>query len=165
MIVVSDTSPLIALAHLGRLAMLETLFARIMLPPGVDEEFRRFEQGRFARLREETTFLDVRAPRDVARVEQLATRLDRGESEALALALELRPDAVLVDELAARKTAASLGFTCIGTLAVLVLAKNAGLLQEVGPLIDRLQSELDFRVSSHVRTETLRRAKELPGRD
>jgi len=86
--------------------------------------------------------------------------LDPGESEALALALELETLAILSDEAAGRKMARRLGLFPIGVLGTLVKAKQRGLISVVGPLIDRLKSELGFFISKPLRDEILRNAGE-----
>jgi len=65
--------------------------------------------------------------------------LDTGETEAIALALELRADAVLMDERLGRRVAASLGLRPTGLLGCLVMAKTAGILNSVSPVIGELE--------------------------
>ena len=55
-------------------------------------------------------------------------QLDLGETEAIALATELRADALLIDEQAGRREAIRRGLKVAGTLAVLDEADRAGLL-------------------------------------
>lgn len=88
-------------------------------------------------------------------------RLDAGESEALAVALSIQADAVLLDELAGRDCAASLGIQTIGTLGLLVRAKNDGHIPLVAPLLRRLLVEASFRASPALVRATLQRAGEL----
>jgi uncharacterized protein len=86
--------------------------------------------------------------------------LDPGESEALALALELKSSAILIDEAAGREMARRLGLLPIGVLGTLVRAKQRGLISSVGALADRLKSELGFFISTPLRDEILRIAGE-----
>ena len=76
-------------------------------------------------------------PGNLNQVRLLLETLDPGESEALALALELETLAVLIDEAAGRAMAKRLGLLPIGVLGTLVKAKQRGLISAVGPLIDR----------------------------
>ena len=94
------------------------------------------------------------------RVSEFRLRLDAGEAEALALAEELHADLVLVDELAGREVARQCGFTVLGTLGILLRAKQQGLCPAVGPLLDRLQRKLNFFVSPGLRQTILRQAGE-----
>jgi predicted nucleic acid-binding protein len=70
--------------------------------------------------------------------ELLQGRLGVGEREAIALSLEMNADLLLMDELAGRRTAMSLGVRVLGTLGVLLRAKTQELIPAVGPLMDQL---------------------------
>ena len=59
-------------------------------------------------------------------VECLGLVLDRGEAEVIVLAEELRADAVLIDDLKARKTAVLRGLAVVGAIGVLLDAKERG---------------------------------------
>lgn len=65
--------------------------------------------------------------------------LDPGESAVLAVALEQPGSQAILDDLAARRCAASLGLSIQVTLGLMVVAKRLGLVPEVRPLIDRLK--------------------------
>jgi len=67
----------------------------------------------------------------------LSQILDPGEAEAITLAKELNATA-LIDEKAGRKVADREGLVCIGSLYVLIKAKQTGLIQSVAPLLNRL---------------------------
>lgn len=68
----------------------------------------------------------------------LQGRLGVGEREAIALTLEMNADLLLMDELAGRRTATSLGVRVMGTLGVLLRAKAQQLIPAVAPFIDQL---------------------------
>lgn len=161
MIVVSDTSPLIAIAHLELPIVLERLFTSVLIPPAVHAEFLRFDSERFRTVMSDWAFISIASPRDQQTVERLSRQLDPGESEALALAIEVQPDAVLVDETLGRRVALSLGLPVVGTLGVLLRAKAAKLVTGVGPLMVRLRTELQFRISDPLARDVLRRAGEI----
>lgn len=91
--------------------------------------------------------------------ELLAPRLGPGEREAIALALELRPSFVLLDDLPARRAAEELGLTVLGTVGLLLLAKERALVPSVQSLLDELIA-LDFRVSPRLYRAALVRAGE-----
>jgi predicted nucleic acid-binding protein len=88
--------------------------------------------------------------------------LDVGEAAALALAIKLKASAILLDEAAARTVAKELGIEVIGTLGLLLRAKQEGLVTEVAPLLRKLIVEGRFRVSPALVHATLQRAGELP---
>ncbi|MBL7038032.1 MAG: DUF3368 domain-containing protein [Pirellulaceae bacterium] len=161
-VVVSDTSPLRALDHLGHLDWLEELFDQVYLPPAVASEsreppaaFRPLDVNRYP-------FLHVLAPENAARVTELLSVLDAGEAEAMALAEELPANVILIDEQTGREVARRLGFSVQGSLGMLVEAKRRGWCSTIQPLLDRLQVELRFFVSPALRETILRRAGELP---
>ncbi len=159
-VVVSDTSPIRALAHLGLLDALSKLFDQVFVPPGVASEladpptsFQRIEVAAFP-------FLVVRAASNAKRIEELCEELDRGEAEAVALAEEVHADALLIDEATGRHVALRLGLAPLGTLGILLRAKNQGLCGEIRPLLTVLQDELRFFISPALRTEVLNLAGE-----
>jgi uncharacterized protein len=84
---------------------------------------------------------------DRAQVRESRRFLDAGEAEAIALALELSSDRLLIDEAAGRAIAESAGLKITGILGVLLIARNRGFIPAVQPLIDKLIQQAGFRVS------------------
>ena len=130
MLVVSDTSPLTALLNVGRADLLQQLFSEIFIPPAV-------ELLRSHSILPE--WLKVRKPRNIP-ASITSADLDAGESEALALALDLHAGTVLMDERLGRRVARALGLKTTGLLGCLVLAKDAGLIADVSSVIAELQT-------------------------
>ncbi len=159
-VVVSDTSPVRALAHLGCIGWLEALFRRVILPPAVAHELLHPPAAYPAINVSTWPYLEVRAPGHPSRVAELRAVLDPGEAEAIALAEELVAEIVLVDELAGRDVALSCGFTVLGTLGILVRAKQQGLCDNVAPLLHELQTGLNFFISGELRRKILEQAGE-----
>jgi uncharacterized protein len=93
-------------------------------------------------------------------VTALEDKLDRGEAEAITLAVELQADLLLMDERLGRAEAARFGLRFIGILGVLIEAKGRGLLQRVEPILDALQHDAGFRVSEALRARVLQAAGE-----
>ena len=160
MIVVSDTSPIRALWHLGLMTLLRDLFGEVFVPPAVVAELSDSPSRLPAISVEGFDFLRIQAPRDRSRVMQLASTLDAGESEALALAVEIGAGAVLIDERAGRARALKLGLQPLGLLGILARAKANGQIQAIGPLVRTLQGETAFFVSDALLREVLREAGE-----
>jgi predicted nucleic acid-binding protein len=150
-VVISDTSPIRCLVHLQLNDILPKLFGDVLLPPAVVRELAQASRWFVARDVSAFPFLKVRQPSDAALVAGLAKHLDPGEAEAIALALEVRADLLLMDDMAARLEAARRGFEVAGVFGILLRAKSAGLLPAVMPLVDQLQREVNFFVSSDTR--------------
>jgi predicted nucleic acid-binding protein len=106
------------------------------------------------------TFARIDSPRDQNRVAQFLQILDVGEAEALALALEINPEAVLVDEKLGRQFALQHGLKATGTLGVLLEAKWKSLIPLIRPLMERLITEINFRISPRLQADVLKRAGE-----
>ena len=90
----------------------------------------------------------------------MAVELDRGESEAIVLAEELHCPAILKDAAAGREMAIHKGLVPLGTAGVLLRAKRAGFLREIGPLLDRLSDDLGFYLAESLRRHILDQAGE-----
>ena len=152
MIVVSDASPLVSLANVGRTDLLPALFGRVLVPSAVRDEIVRKWPGPFP-----PPWLDVADP---AGPPPAATAgLDCGEAQAIALALERGVDLLLIDEQKGRRIGKSLGLTARGVLSVLVDAKHAGLVPSAADAMDELAA-VGFYCSAAVRAEALRLAGE-----
>jgi predicted nucleic acid-binding protein len=146
-VIVSDTSPLRALDHLGRLDLLTAVFDRVVVPPAVRDELlhprRRFKPIEIAAIPHAV----VQAPANSRRVSELCRELQTGEAQAIALAEELDVQ-LLIDEMAGRTVAQRLGLRTTGVVGLLVEAKSRGLVDRVIPSLERLRSELGFFLSA-----------------
>ena len=151
--VVSNASPLIALNHIERLALLELLFGDVLVPPAVTAECQSIVA--FPDWVRERPLGQPIGPR------LLKLTLGLGESEAISLAIERNAQRVLLDERRARQSARALGLRPLGTLGILLAAKRRGHLSEIRPCLSQL-AEHGFRVSPQLRAEVLLSAGELP---
>lgn len=86
--------------------------------------------------------------------------LDAGEANAIALALELQADDLLIDERLGRQEAVRLGLSIIGILGILLVAKQRSLIPQVQPVMDALINKAGFRVSTQLYQRVLALAKE-----
>lgn len=156
--VVSNTTPLIALSVIGHLDVLRALYTEILIPPAVHAEIMagRFKQAGAIELNH-APWIRVVSLKDTRRA-SLLVDLDRGEAEAIALALELDASLLLVDERLARRYAQRVGLSISGTLGVLLKAKERGLIAELRPLIQRL---LEGRI--YLGEDIVRKALSLAG--
>ena len=161
MIVVADTSVILNLALVGQAELLAVLFREVLVPPSVGSEFARLAEshGRFAGLRL-PAWVRVQEPAAIPAALAFHGELHPGETEALALALEIHADGVLIDEAAGRAVALELGLTPIGVLGILVRAKRRGQLAAIAPVVDALLQRAQFRASPDLVREVLRLAGE-----
>lgn len=160
--VLSNTSPLMNLAAIGRLQLLPTLFGEVLTTPAVLDELEAGGTGAPGADARQWSWLSVYPPRSSDTVRTLSLQLDRGEAETIAAALELKPDLVLIDEKLARHAAASLGLAPLGTVGVLLAAKQRGLLPLIRPALDDLRHKAGFWISDAVYRDALRMAEESP---
>ena len=89
-----------------------------------------------------------------------ASGLGPGETEAISLALELRAERVILDDLPARVLAQRLGIPLIGTLGILLAAKRRGLVTAIREPIDTLRAG-GFRLATDLYEQVLTKAGEL----
>jgi uncharacterized protein len=160
-IVVSDTSPIRALAHLQSLSWLGDLFASVVVPPAVARELENPPSSMQIVVLSAWSFIAIQSPQSAQRVAELKLTLDLGEAEAIALAEQIGAQAVLIDESAGRAVAMNCGLTVVGTIGVLLRAKQLGLCPAIEPLLTRLQQELNFFISPALRQRVLQQANEL----
>lgn len=92
-------------------------------------------------------WIQICAVADRTIVEALSNELDVGEAEAIALAVEIQADQVLIDERRGRLTAARLNLRYTRILGILVEAKSQGLITEVKPLLNTLVNKAGFWVA------------------
>lgn len=126
---VSNASPLIHLSLTGRIDLLRC-FSSVRVPPAVWREV--VEEGgmrpgvkEIQKLHDEG-FLSIMEPSNSTLVQLLEQDLHSGEAESIALALEVRPDILLLDESEARRIAGSYGIPVTGTLGILIRASRDG---------------------------------------
>jgi len=136
--VVSNNTPLVALAHLGRLDLLQELFGTVLIPTAVHHEFLGVDQRARRELLENSSWLGIARLKQPRRVHAYRG-LDQGEAETLALAEEKEARLVLIDEKKGRAVAHRMGFPLLGTLGILLLAKEKMLLPSIGKEVKKLQ--------------------------
>ena len=161
MIVVADTSVILNLARVGHIQLLQQLYTDVLIPPLVAQEFRQQAQTnpRFAGLLL-PIWLKHQTPAGIPGALRFHPFLDPGETQAIALAIEIHADAVLVDEADGRAAAISLGLRTFGALGVLLQAKRAALLPQIAPVVDALRQQAGFWCSEQLRARILREAGE-----
>jgi predicted nucleic acid-binding protein len=136
MIIVSDTTPLNYLILIGQVHILHELYDSVLIPQSVFDEMQRAETPAEVRawVTEHPEWLEMRPAQTI----DPSLKLGAGEREAIALALELHADALLLDDRKARQEAQKRGLTVTGTLAVLATAARRDLI-DLPTAIARLQ--------------------------
>ena len=152
MSIVSNSSPLIALARIRRLDLVPTLLQSALIPPAVAREIA-------PSIPVLPRWLEVRAPTRSASGLTSRGRLGDGEWEAIALAIDVGAGAILIDDRPARRLAEAAGLNVIGTLGLLLQAKQAGIIASIRPELDKLL-ETSFFLSQQLYDELLRLAGE-----
>lgn len=158
-VVIADASPLIGLTRVDGLEWLSLLFGRVYLTPTVLREVLPSTQQRGEK--EIQAALDAgwlqvwREPIAASPVD--LGDLDAGESESIALALQLRPapSLLLIDERAGRAAATEYGLPIIGTAALIGRAKKDGLIPVAKPVLAKLLAS-DFRISAKLMMQILK---------
>ncbi len=133
--VIVNTTPLIALADIGQLELLHELYEEILIPEAVWEEV---ESEPAKTMVSDADWIKKVKITHTEEKRLFRAKLHAGEVEAIILADENAADLVIMDDNAAKKTAKFLGFRVTGTLGVIIKAKEAGLIDSVAPLFDRL---------------------------
>jgi len=135
--VISNTSPLFYLHAIGQLDLLRELFGQIVTPPAVVAELAAgAAKGHDVPDIAELPWFEVRPPSETTTLE--GEDLGAGETEAIALGLEIPGSLLLLDDLSARQVAVARALRVTGTLGVLVQAKNEGYLTTVTPVVKAL---------------------------
>lgn len=148
-IIISDASCLIALDRINRLEILNKVFSEIITTPEVKAEF----------VKELPAWIKIRAVKDRIKINELSHIVDLGEASAIALAIETSRSILIIDEKKGRKTASDLGLPIIGTVKVILLAKQKAIIPEIKPIILELERN-NFRFSKALIKKALTEANE-----
>ena len=147
MIVVSDASPLINLARIGRLDLLRLLYETLLIPEAVWQEvvINGAGQPGSAEVRA-ADWIHKEAIANGPLVRALRQTLGAGEAEAIVLALEADAALLLMDERLGRVAAERQGIRCMGLVGVGLEAKHGGLITSVKSFLDALREVAGFHL-------------------
>jgi|SRR6185503_3012563 len=148
-VVVTDTSCLIILEKIALLPVLHQLFSVVLTTPEIAAEYG-------SPLPEWIIIISVK---DKSLQKKLTSMVDKGEASAIALAHEIENKYLITDDLEARKLSIKLGLSIIGTLGILLRAKQEGYISAVKPFVELIK-QTDFRVSDDLYQTVLRKADE-----
>ncbi len=165
MIVISDASPILNLSAVGKLDILPQLFTSVIIPQSVFEEIAISGKGKpgAAELAGAPPWAEVLPCHNNDLLKELTKKLDRGEAEAIALAVETKADLLLIDEKRGRAMARLYQIRVTGLLGVLLQAKRRGILSEIKSTLDDMRMKANFRVSEKMYKQILSVAGELNG--
>lgn len=162
--VVSNSTPLIYLAKIGKLDLLKVVFGEVLIPNGVLTEV--VKKGKSLKRKDAYTVENAIVQGWIRVVEadpfEIPIELDKGEEEALSLAKQLKLEIVLIDDISARSAARLLGLTPRGTIFVLLMAlkKKHIAFEEFLQALDQL-IEQGFRLKEEVYVEAIKEAARI----
>lgn len=140
--IVADTTCLIALERIDQLDLLRRLFSSVIIPPEVAREFKNPPE-----------WLTVQDSSNQNILASLRLQVDEGEAAAIALAFELKVK-IILDDKAARSLAKKLRLPVIGTIGLLLVAKQRALIHAIRPFFDDLERH-GFYMTEALKQEVL----------
>jgi predicted nucleic acid-binding protein len=150
---VVNSSPVIALGRVGQVELITRLPQKAIIPQAVKEELLNAPKGDPARAAVEGGLFEIiETPPPPSEIS--AWDLGKGETAVLTYALS-NPDWVaILDDGAARRCARSLSIRLTGTLSIVILAKQHGLIKSAAQVLHALQNN-GFRLDDAVIREAL----------
>lgn len=160
MIIISDTTPISSLLQINELELLPKLYQQIIIPTTVFNELQILETRGFS-IQDgiNNGWIKIKTSQSYDLIHELLATLDPGESEAIALAIELQADYLLMDEKEGRQEARMRAIPIIGTLGILLEAKKQGLISNVQHKLDALRN-INYWISEELYHRVLVLAKE-----
>ena len=157
MIVIADSSALVALSICQALPLLEPLFEKVYVPEAVYAEISIEGKPEAKALIE---YLSSRIKQVQANKIQVmdASKLGAGEQEAIALYMDLSADLLIIDDARAKKAAYANGLEVMGSIGILLLAKQRGLVSTIKPMLNLLAIS-----DIHLGTSIIEKALKLAG--
>lgn len=157
MLIVADSSALVALAVCDGLPLLEQLFDTVKVPQTVFDEVT--VEGKPAAEILRDYLVEKTISIDITDFVIASAGLGQGELEAMALYKSLHADYLLIDDKRARKVARFNHIEVTGSQGILLLAKHAGLIEYIDPFITKLGNS-GIRISESLIERTLQLAGE-----
>ena len=130
-LVISDSGPIFFLAAVGQLEILNHIFDEVYIPKAVWEEITRDKTTEY--FKNIFDFFEGKV-KEITGFNELSFVMDYGESESVILYKELDADYLLIDDKEARNIAENFEINCIGTIGILSIGKQRGLIPELKPL-------------------------------
>ncbi len=146
--IIADTSCLIIYYNIDQFRILRDTFPELIVTKEVANEFGEMPD-----------WLVIKEVTNKEQYLKLAEELGRGEASSIALALEIKESLLIIDEKKGRKIAKDLSIEIIGSLGILIKAKEKGVIKTVREVLE-LIDKTDFRISQTVREKVLEEAGE-----
>ena len=147
--IISDTSCFIILTNIGELEILHKVYGSIVTTIDIVTEYGEVLPD----------WVKIETVKDRYRQQLLEMQIDKGESSAIALALEMPGSTIILDDYKARKIADQLGLNFTGTIGVIIKAKLKGIIPSIKPLLEKIK-QTDFRLSAEIEELAFKEAKE-----
>lgn len=158
-VIVSNASPIIILSMIDEFGRLQDLFGNVRITPEIYEEVATRGRGRpgSAELAA-ATFIRVQRVEKAGRIAevQAAYQIGLGEASTLVLAKEAGADLVILDDKQARSAARAEGLKLAGTLRILELSHERGLIKDLPAVYKRLAGT-PARIKGDLLDESLKR--------
>jgi predicted nucleic acid-binding protein len=159
--VVVNTTPLIALSHVGHMDILRKMYGEILIPEAVYRELSaKPESICKVAVDNSRDWILVKEIQNQMAKSMYKTQLHEGEVEVMILAKEIGADIVIIDDANAKKHAKYLELPVTGTLGVLIKAKQNGYIDELKPILNRM-IENGIYISQDLVERCLRQSGEL----
>jgi uncharacterized protein len=141
-IVVADAGPLIAFGRLDKFSLLAAIFDGVIVPRVVFEETQaRSDLPDALAIRSAVQTGALKVVESGTERADVVAEIELGEGEAAAITLAAKLGyGLLIDDLQGRAAAAHLRLRVIGTIGVLVLARERGLIPALGPVLNALRA-------------------------
>ncbi|OEU78423.1 MAG: hypothetical protein BA873_14015 [Desulfobulbaceae bacterium C00003063] len=163
LLVVSNSSPIMNLAIIGQLHLIQELFGEIIIPKEVRAELIIEGKGKPGTNEiEKAKWIKVAKVKNDSLVKMLTKDLDVGESAAIALAIERKANLLLLDETDARNLAEFYNLTKTGVIGILIRAKKRSLIKEIKPMLEKLRTQAHFWIKPDLYDAILTEIGETP---
>jgi predicted nucleic acid-binding protein len=148
--IISDTSCLIILSNIGEIELLKKVYGHVLTTAEVADDFGELLPD----------WIKIVTVKDKLRQQLLEMQIDKGESSAIALALETEDAILIIDDFKARRVAEQLRLNFTGTIGVIVKAKLIGEIESIIPILSKIKAT-NFRISNDLEVLALSEANEL----
>ncbi len=147
--IISDTSCFIILSKIDELDLLQKLYGQVTTTLDIAKEFGE----------KLPDWIIIEKVTDKYSQQILEMQIGKGESSAIALALEIQDSTLILDDFKARKIAKNLGLVVTGTIGIIIKAKLIGIIPSIKPYLQKIK-DTNFRITPEIELQALKEAKE-----